>query len=462
MFSHTDSLCEVWNQEVAPPFPHSTLFHMNPIGVGTPMIESLTSYMMRLADAQSIQPNVLIGKAIVPLLSCSSQGRQPYAHRTAFWVGSPVLNGMTSLTDRFVQALSALTQQHDLRFLTMLPWKEVLSHLQSVRRTRAWCATCLEEWRVKGQTVYEPLLWALEGMHQCGVHGCLLQIICPHCASTLRTLAPRIQPGYCGRCDRWLGGPLPGKTPPAQVSEEEELWNRWVAMAVGELLAAAPNLLSTPCRDTIAASMKAVVNGNQLALARHLQMTQATIWQWLEGVRIPQLRMLLRMCYCLHISPLAFLTGKAEAICVTPGAPLHSTIPSSKRSQRRPYTRFDVERMRSALEAVVSSTEEPPPPMSEVARSLSSDQSILRRYFPELCRAISKRYLDDKTKKRGERIQSLHEEVRQAALTLLAQGCYPGNRQVAKLLRKPTSFMEFEVRMAWHQVVQELGVKPPG
>lgn len=462
MFSNTDSLCEVWNQEVAPPFPHSTLFHMNPIGVGTPMIESLTSYMMRLADAQSIQPNVLIGKAIVPLLSCSSQGRQPYAHRTAFWVGSPVLNGMTSLTDRFVQALSDLTQQHDLRFLTMLPWKEVLSHLQSVRRTRAWCATCLEEWRVKGQTVYEPLLWALEGIHQCGVHGCLLQIICPHCASTLRPLAPRIQPGYCGRCDRWLGGPLPGKTPPAQVSEEEELWNRWVAMAVGELLAAAPNLLSTPCRDNIAASMKSVVNGNQLALARHLQMTQATIWQWLEGVRIPQLRMLLRMCYCLHISPLAFLTGKAEAICVTPGAPLHSTIPSSKRSQRRPYTRFDVERMRSALEAVLSSTEEPPPPMSEVARSLSSDQSILRRYFPELCRAISKRYLDYKTKKRGERIQSLHEEVRQAALTLLAQGCYPGNRQVAKLLRKPTSFMEFEVRMAWHQVVQELGVKPPG
>src|SRR5260370_9687415 len=177
MFSNTDSLCEVWNQEVAPSFPHSALFHMNPIGVGTPMIERLTSYMMRLADAHSIQPNVLIGKAIVPLLCCSSQGRQPYAHRTAFWVGSPVLNGMTSLTDRFVQALSDLTQQHDLRSLTMLPSKEVLIHLQSVRRTRAWCATCLEGWRAKRQTVYEPLLWALEGIHQCGVHGGLLQII---------------------------------------------------------------------------------------------------------------------------------------------------------------------------------------------------------------------------------------------------------------------------------------------
>lgn len=426
------------------------------------MVESLISYMMRLADAHSIQPNVLIGKAIVLLLSCPSQGRQPYAHRTAFWVGSPVLNGMTPLTDRFVQALTDLTQQHDLRFLTMLPWKEVLSYLHSVRRTRAWCAACLEEWYVKGQTVYEPLLWALEGIHQCGVHGCLLQIVCPHCASTLRTLAPHVQPGYCDRCNRWLGGPLPGKTSTTSVSEEEGIWNRWVAMAVGELLAAAPKLLSTPCRDNIAASMKSVVNGNQLALARHLQMTQATIWQWLEGVRIPQLWMLLRMCYCLQISPLAFLTGKAEAICATAGTPLHSTLPSSKRSQRRPYTRFDVERMRSALEAVLSSTEEPPPPMSEVARSLSSDQSILRRYFPELCRAISKRYLDDKTKKRGERIQSLHEEVRQAALILLAQGCYPGNRQVAKLLRKPTSFMEFEVRMAWHQVVRELGVKPAG
>lgn len=462
MFSNTDSLCEVWNEEVAPLFPHSILFHMNPIGVGTPMVESLTSYMMRLADAHSIQPNVLIGKAIVPLLSCLSQGRQPYAHRTAFWVGSPVLNGMTDLPDRFVQALSELTQRHDLHFLTMLPWKDVLSSLHSVRRTRAWCAACLEEWRVQGQTVYEPLLWALEGVHQCRVHGCLLQVVCPHCASMLRPLAPRVQPGYCSRCDRWLGGPLPGNTPTAAVSEEEGLWNRWVAMAVGELLAAAPNLSSPPCRDTIATSMKAVVNGNQLATARHLQMTQATIWQWLEGVRIPQLWMLLRLCYCLHISPLTFLTGKAEAMSVTAGAPLHRSIPASKKSQRRPYTRFNVESMRSALEAVLSSTEEPPPPMSEVAHSLSSDQSILRRYFPELCRAISKRYLDYKTKMRDERIRSLYEEVRQAVLTLLAQGCYPGSRQVAKLLRKPTSFMEFEVRMAWRQVVRELGVKPPG
>ncbi len=98
--------------------------------------------------------------------------------------------------------------------------------------------------------------------------------------------------------------------------------------------------------------------------------------------------------------------------------------------------------------------------MSEVTRRLGYDQALFRKYFPEVCRAISKKYLDYLAKNRHERIQKLCEEVHQATLTLHAQGCYPGNRQVAKLLSKPTSFMEPEVQLTWRQTVRELGVKP--
>ena len=457
MCSSTDALCELWDEEQVIPFPHSRLYHLDPIGVGTPFVESLTSYIARLACAHSVQPNVLVAKAIVPLLDVSSQGRQPYARRTSFWASSAVLNGMTPGACRLVQILEELTLRHDLRFLTMLTWKEVLPHQQLVRRTRAWCAACLEEWRETAQVVYEPLLWALEGAHRCPVHECFLQTTCPHCTRTQPPLTPRAQPGYCAWCDRWLGNRLPGETAPPIASEEELRWHQWVEIAVGELVAVAPHLCSPLCRNNVAVSVATVMNGNQLALARRLQITQTSVWKWLEGVSVPQLGTLLRICFRLEVSPLSFLTGAIEP---TSHRVEHSIAQPMKRPQTRQYKRFDTEHMQSVLAAALRSTDEPPLSMADITRALGYDQANFRRYFPELCRAISRRYRDYLMEKRRERLQKLCEEVRQATLSLHAQGCYPGNRQVAKLLSKPTSFMEPEVQQTWRQTVRELGVKP--
>ncbi len=458
LFSSTDILCELWDEEQVATSSHSRLYHLEPIGVGTPLVESLTSYIARLACAHSVHPNVLVAQALVPLLGVPTQGRQPYAQRTSFWAGSVVLNGATPFTTRLVQALEVLTRRTDLCFLTMLTWKEVLSHHQIARRLRAWCPACLEEWRETSQVVYEPLLWALEGVHRCPMHGYLLQTTCPNprCARRQSPLSPRSQPGFCAHCNRWLGIKLISGTEPTCVPEEELRWHQWVEIAVGELVAAAPTLTTSPHRDCIAASVKKVMNGNQLALARRLQITQTSVWQWLEGVRIPQLKTLLQVCFRLGISPVSFLTGAIEEI----STPSHLEDHRSPQPRKRPYKRFDVEGIQQTLEAVLHSTEEPPPSMSEVTRRLGYDQALFRKYFPEVCRAISKKYLDYLAKKRHERIQKLCEEVHQATLTLHAQGCYPGNRQVAKLLSKPTSFMEPEVQLTWRQTVRELGVKP--
>lgn len=394
---------------------------------------------------------------MVPLLGVSFQGRQPYARRTTFWASSFVLNGMTPLAARLVHTLEDLTLRHDLRFLTMLTWKEVLPYQQLLRRTRAWCAACLEEWRETSQVVYEPLLWALESIHRCPVHECFLQTACLHCAHTQPPLAPRSQPGYCMWCDRWVGNKLPGETPSLLLSEEELRWHGFVEIGVGELLAVAPRLSSPLCRTNIAVSVEKIMNGNQLALARRLQVTQASVWKWLEGESVPQLGTLLRICFCLGVSPLTFLTGEIATWSHLPECEVSQPM---KKLERRPYKRFDAGRMQGILEAALQSRDEPPLSMSDIVRDLGYDQANFRKYFPELCRAISKRYMDYLKEKRRERIQTLCDEVRQATLSLHAQGCYPGNRQVAKLLRKPTSFMEPEVQLTWRQTVKELAVKP--
>lgn len=238
----------------------------------------------------------------------------------------------------------------------------------------------------------------------------------PGCSRTQPPLAPRAQPGYCAWCDRWLGSRLPDETCPPTVSEEVR-WHRWVESAVSELLVVAPRLSSELRRSNIAVSVEKVMNGNQLALARRIQVTQASVWQWLEGESIPQLGTLLRICFHLDVSPLSFLTGRVE----TPSHQKEPLVPQPmKKPMARQHKRFDVERMRSILEAALCSTEEPPPSMADITRSLGYDQANFRRYFPELCRAISRRYLNYLSKTRLERIQKLCEEVRQVTLSLHA------------------------------------------
>ena len=53
----------------SPPFPPRTrLYHLAPIGVGTPAVESLTGYLMRLAEAHCVSTGALVSAELLPLL----------------------------------------------------------------------------------------------------------------------------------------------------------------------------------------------------------------------------------------------------------------------------------------------------------------------------------------------------------------------------------------------------------
>src|SRR5260370_11980713 len=93
--------------------------------------------------------------------------------------------------------------------------------------------------------------------------------------------------------------------------------------------------------------------------------------------------------------------------------------------------------MQSVLAAALRSTDEPPLSMADITRALGYDQANFRRYFPELCRAISRRHRDYLMEKRRERLQKLSEEVRQTTLSLHPHEWYPVIRQFAQLLPKP-------------------------
>jgi transcriptional regulator with XRE-family HTH domain len=448
----TDMLCEVWEEERSAPGSPSRLYNLKPIGIGTPLVESLTSYVSRLANAHSVLLRTLVTDEILPNLNRSHlyQESQPvYDHLTTFWKRSAMLNGTCSTAGNWVNTIEKLTQRNDLRFLTMLTFSNVLSLRELIRPTQAWCPLCYEEWRKTGQVIYQPLIWQLSVIDNCPQHQTPLHLHCPFidCGRSLSPLAPRYQLGYCTQCDRWLGNPLQPETCQTINSYEQE-WQIWMGQALGKLLATVPDLPAIPCQERFATIISTHVHrameGNFSEFARCVRFHRRTVWEWAKGLQVPRLDALLQICSYFGITPIDLLTGNFHEI-----AQIKKDIFGKKPLTERPhrqFRQFEAEKLRDALEQVLQSEEYPPPSMREVAQRLNYDQSHLRKHFPDLCKAISARYLAYQQGRRLDRFRKMNAQVQHAAEILQEQACSLSERQVGKMIGKRGIFKEEEVR----------------
>ena len=158
------------------------------------LVESMTGYIARLAEAHDVSPAMLLNRELLPRMA-SLSGLQDIPKNLTFLYQSHVLNGAGEHAQNCVQVLEHLTGAENLRALTLLALNGVLSTQHCLRTRRAWCPRCFEDWRVIGRPAYEPLLWAIEPVASCPTHQCALSVKCPHCGRALYTLSARSRPG---------------------------------------------------------------------------------------------------------------------------------------------------------------------------------------------------------------------------------------------------------------------------
>ena len=176
---------------------------------------------------------------------------------------------------------------------------------------------------------------------------------------------------------------------------------------------------------------------------------------WYAGKALPPLYVLTQICYCLKISVLNFLTP--EVIAIGNGKIINLPQSQPPGTSRKPCKLLDLKKMRQALEAVLECDESPPPSMKEVAKRLEYDIERLRRHFPDLCRAISVRYINGKRACYNKKIEQLSLQVGRIAFELDAQGIYPSSTHVSLHLTQPGCIRNKDVRVALHQVRRDLG-----
>lgn len=454
-------LTEFWDPTPPTAWAHSRLFCLEPMGLGTPSVESMTSYVVRLAMTHHVQVSRLVVNEMIPLWGPNLLSR--HQSMSPFWLHSASLNGVSAQAARWAEVMEELTQRGNLSALTMLPWAAVVAPGLLLRSTRAWCPRCYDAWRLAKQPVYDPLLWALQVVTLCPTHQEPLRTSCPYpdCGRTMHFLSPMARPGHCAHCGRWLGAsqPEPGGGTPCPADELQ--WQRWVTTVVGELLMSATRLSSFPTEQTLARTLPRYLQGR----------TDISQWQFeqetclcVSAFRSPRavqhagtLHVLLRACAFLKISLLTLFEAEQFA-----QHPRFEQVPAACNLPRFNPRTIDWVEIGQKLETALADGTNPPLSMRQIAQAMGHNQSRLIAHFPELCHAISARYVSWRTAKSQARVQRLREEIREAAKQLHAQGIFPGKWQVQDAMDRPLLMRDKTARDVWQEVMTELGLLHSG
>jgi AraC-like DNA-binding protein len=372
----------------------SQLYSLEPVGVGTPLVESLTGYVARLAEAHSVSVGDLAGRVLSrlaspkgPIITVAKRAGRIDGH--GFHACGYAMNGVTDRATRWVHALESATTRRNLQFLTLFPLRHVLpEHL--FRHRRAWCAACFDQWRVNGRITYEPLLWAIKVSLHCPVHARSLDCICRNCGKTLSPLGVFSRPGHCDHCGGWLGAPDTHSYQACLGSPDigDEMRS---STHVGDLLAMLPQIDPLVVRESLCRNLvtylKQVAGGNVLALAQHIRCPHSILQNWLQGATVPRLESLLRTSRFLNVP---------ASTLFSPSGPTSMNIAAARAAMALTGNRGvspsrHADEIRQALLAELSETV--PRSLSEVARGLGyTNTERLYQADRKLCHEIAAKY----------------------------------------------------------------------
>lgn len=432
--------------------PRSRLYCLTPLGMGTLQVECLTSYICRLAWAYRVNPRLLVAQEIVPQLSNSYPGSQlaTFSRRMAFKIND---NG--HIASEWSTILERLTMCHDLHLLTSRWWIGDLSSRAHLREKPAWCPSCYAAWSKQGLPIYQPLLWMFQIVTICPLHKILLENRCPSCQKYQSIISRKTEPGHCTQCNTWLGSTsnivsLQG------MNKEMMEWQTWVIEALEELQEGCMTFGVLEWQRFFTA-LASCIEGEDTyrCLTRLTGIPHPTIKQWLKFVRTPSLEILLEFCYGCDTTPFQIITGQLARLKEAIEQGTSSHLP---RHRSRASGRVNYEQCLELIQAVLEGREEPIG-INQIALRLGHTHRTFLTHFPLECQLLKQKFQEYRKQRRKQRESQVCEEVRQAVITLHAEGIFPSHHRVRALLSDPHLMRMPEASAAWHAIRRDLGIE---
>ncbi|KDC57254.1 TniQ family protein [Bordetella bronchiseptica] len=281
--------------------PRSTLHALAPMGLDTPDVESMTSYLCRLAHSHSMAAQTLV--EWVSEHFGEKMSAKYLWHQRNF-------SGVSAECERWAVWLADLTGVGNLDRLTLLPWRHLVGTPGLVPRSDRWCPCCLAEDREQGRDPYLRLAWELAPVEVCHRHKTPLVAICPHCnQGNVRNRSATVVPGYCTACGGFLGDTA------EETASQDELW---IAGQVGLMLQGKPCVAREGVVDLLRVIIERMAGSKGATFASRYGFSKSGVWHWVNSGGVPGIRAWLTIAMHGGISLDRLFAGDVEDWVVSP------------------------------------------------------------------------------------------------------------------------------------------------
>ncbi len=394
--------------------PRSVLHALEPIGLGTGEVESLLSYLCRLAVSHSTS-TLSLSRAVAQRFEHEVEEQFDWYHRSLSGIGESALT--------WSSALSAMTSVPRLDRLTFLPWKEVIAQngLPIISKGQ-FCPQCFADDQNSGRTPYFRLAWESKSVSVCHVHRSRLTQHCPCCGKdNVRHAASLVVPGWCTKCGAFLGSEAHGHDTQLSIKPVE----LWRARQIRELLQAQDQLDVLPQRQALVDSISHIIGemdgGKSAHFAKRLGISKSTIHYWLQTDNTPTLEASLRVASQSGVSLAKLLCGDLSGWnAPSEGQQLALALLKPEARHRAPRREIDWAEVELLLQRCLLL----PTPISvrEVSRRLGIEPRQLYLNFNQTTRQIAGRWKTYLARRRDAHLEEAMPHLESAGREVLLAG----------------------------------------
>ncbi|SMQ80263.1 TniQ protein [Bacillus sp. OV166] len=428
--------------------PRTKLFNLEPIGIGTPMVESLESYLARLALHHCITTGDLVKYIICNEMNIESN---------VLFENTSFIKKFGEKTDNLISALENLTSRKDLKLLTLSKWESAfVNHNGTFHEFSRWCPNCYEELKLNNNEIYEPLIWSLKCIKICPKHKMPLSSICPHCEKAPYSFSGKSIPGYCSRCNMWLG--FESKSP--QLDSTELEWYLFIVDEIGDLLSNKSLIEKSVSYEIISKSIAKIIGittyGNAKDFGEMINRSRRNVGHWRSGKAQPEMESLLAICRVAKIKLMDLLQNRLDFNLINyVWESTEDILKVPKDPYRSISKKFDFNLLEKKLEEIYL-TEYPPPPVKELQRRFNYNN--IYRKFPLLSKRITQKYRDYQKTQKEINLNLRCEEVKRIMKELYDRLEYPSVSKVRELMKNPVSFRDPIIRATYKETLVELKI----
>lgn len=413
---------------VIPIPPRTRLYALTPVGLGTPMQESLLSFVVRTAHAHSVNPRRLIAT----VFSEAAPAFADLAYATFFTKLAGTANGLGQYAELFAGAAERLTGKEGLRQLSMLPWRGLFPHNGQglLARQPRWCPACFAEQISAGDASMAPLAWSLEAVRVCPKHHQTLQDRCPTCGRH-QPFVPRYPDlAVCEHCHC----PLAATDGISDMQRPEELTaiERWAIDAVGDMviLPAGIEPNAERFREVLRERISVATGGNRAQFCREMGLQEWGLKGWMTKDERPSPAQFLAVCYGLGNLPSQLFVSSA-------GHPSKPRLIGGTLKRRAACPRLNDDRKRELQRRLLEHlSAQNPTSIAAAGRELGVPARYLRYWFPDLCTALSQKHQIWIKARSAAHRKKQQQRVFEIVRDVYKAGEYPSRRRINCILRQ--------------------------